>query len=122
METLWVHSLTFLRKELFQFQDRLSFERSTYLAPFKDNQSLIRLKSIRGFIAIPYAALGDAAMSAISIRKPRTRERINQLLNRNLQGLVTFLSRELNISMKESIAELGNYTHAYCQHLINNFS
>lgn len=122
LTTLWVHSLTFLRKELFQFQDRLSFERSTYLAPFRDNQSLIRLKSIRGFIAIPYAALGDSSMSAISIRRPRTRERINQLLNRNLQSLVTFLSRELDISMKESIFELSNYTSLYCEHLITNFS
>lgn len=122
MSTLWVHSLTFLRKELFQFQDRLSFERSTYLAPFRDNQSLIRLKSIRGFIAIPYAALGDSSMSAISIRRPRTRERINQLLNRNLQSLVTFLSRELDISMKDSIVELSTYTSMYCEHLINNFS
>lgn len=122
MTTLWVHSLTFLRKELFQFQDRLSFERSTYLAPFRDNQSLIRLKSIRGFIAIPYAALGDASMSPISIRRPRTRERINQLLNRNLQSLVTFLSRELDVSMKESIFELSRYTSIYCEHLINNFS
>lgn len=122
MVTIWVHSLTFLRKELFLFQDRLSFERSTYLAPFRDNQSLIRLKSIRGFIAIPYAELGDATMSAISIRKPRTRERINQLLNRNLQNLVTFLSRELDISMKESVVELSTYTTFYCEHLINNFS
>lgn len=122
MSTIWVHSLTFLRKELFQFQDRLSFERSTYLAPFRDNQSLIRLKSIRGFIQIPFAALGDASMNAISIRRPRTRERINQLLNRNLQSLVTFLSRELEISMKESIIELSSYTYTYCEHLINNFS
>jgi hypothetical protein len=100
----------------------LSFERSTYLAPFRDNQSLIRLKSIRGFIAIPYAALGDATMSPISIRRPRTREKINQLLNRNLQNLVTFLSRELDISMKKSILELKEYTALYCEHLINNFS
>jgi hypothetical protein len=122
MITLWVHSLTFLRKELFQFQDRLSFERSTFLAPFKDSQSLIRLKSIRGFISIPRAALGESAIAAISPRKQRSRERINLLINRNIQGLITFLSRELDMSMKNSIVELANYTHEYCQLLINNFS
>jgi hypothetical protein len=122
MVTLWVHSLTFLRKELFQFQDRLSFERSTFLAPFQDSHSLIRLKSIRGFISIPYAALNDGSVPIISPRKARSRERINQLLNRNIQTLITFLSRELDISMKDSIIELGSYVDEYCKQLIHNFT
>ena len=36
MKTFWVHSLTFLRRNLFAFEDRLSFERSTYLIPYQD--------------------------------------------------------------------------------------
>lgn len=53
MRTLWVHSLTDLRRNMFQFRDRLSFERSTYLIPFEDGQLLIRLKSIRAFLKLP---------------------------------------------------------------------
>jgi hypothetical protein len=122
MVTIWVHSLTFLRKELFQFQDRLSFERSTFLAPFHDSQTLIRLKSIRGFITIPFASINDGMVSMISPRKARPRERINLLLKRNIQGLITFLSRELDISMRESIIELGDYVDTYCKDLINQFT
>lgn len=122
MVTIWVHSLTFLRKELFQFQDRLSFERSTFLAPFHDSQTLIRLKSIRGFIIIPYASINDGLVSIISPRKARPRDRINLLLKRNIQGLITFLSRELDISMRESILELGDYVNIYCKELINQFT
>jgi hypothetical protein len=122
MVTLWVHSLTFLRKELFQFHDRLSFERSTFLAPFHDSQTLIRLKSIRGFIAIPHAAIHESVGPIISPRKARSRERINLLLNRNIQALITFLSRELDMSMKHSIMELGCYVDTYCKELIHSFS
>lgn len=121
MVTIWVHSLTFLRKELFQFQDRLSFERSTFLAPFMDSNSLIRLKSIRGFIHVPHAAINDGHILPISPRKARSRDRINLLLKRNIQGLITFLSRELDISMKESILELDQYVNVYCKDLIHSF-
>ena len=122
MTTLWVHSLTFLRKELFLFQDRLSFERSTFLAPFKDSRHLIRLKSIRGFISIPKAAIEDQSVTAISPRKQRSRDRINALLNRNIQSLITFISRELDISMKQSVTEVCSYVTIYCTQLLNNFT
>jgi hypothetical protein len=122
MITIWVHSLTFLRKEIFQFQDRLSFERSTFLAPFHDSHILIRLKSIRGFITIPLAPINEGLVPIISPRKARPRDRINLLLKRNIQTLITFLSRELDISMKESIIELRDYVDMYCKELINSFS
>jgi hypothetical protein len=53
MRTFWVHSLTDLRRNLFCFCDRLSFERSTYLIPFPNGELLIRLKSIRAFLKLP---------------------------------------------------------------------
>ena len=53
MRTFWVHSLTDLRRNLFCFRDRLSFERSTYLIPYPDGELLIRLKSIRAFLKLP---------------------------------------------------------------------
>ncbi len=53
MRTFWVHSLTDLRRNMFCFRDRLSFERSTYLIPYSDGQLLIRLKSIRAFLKLP---------------------------------------------------------------------
>lgn len=53
MRTFWVHSLTDLRRNLFCFCDRLSFERSTYLIPYPDGELLIRLKSIRAFLKLP---------------------------------------------------------------------
>jgi hypothetical protein len=53
MRTFWVHSLTDLRRNLFCFRDRLSFERSTYLIPYRDGELLIRLKSIRAFLKLP---------------------------------------------------------------------
>jgi hypothetical protein len=53
MRTFWVHSLTDLRRNMFCFRDRLSFERSTYLIPYPDGELLIRLKSIRAFLKLP---------------------------------------------------------------------
>lgn len=53
MRTFWVHSLTDLRRNMFCFRDRLSFERSTYLIPYQNGELLIRLKSIRAFLKLP---------------------------------------------------------------------
>lgn len=53
MRTFWVHSLTDLRRNMFCFRDRLSFERSTYLIPYNNGELLIRLKSIRAFLRLP---------------------------------------------------------------------
>lgn len=122
LTTVWVHSLTFLRKELFQFQDRLSFERSTFICPYQDSSVLIRLKSIRGFLHIPHKAIEAPEMAICTTRKCRSREKINLLLNKNIQALITFISRELQMSIKESISEINQYTGTYCQFLINKFS
>jgi len=119
MTTIWVHSLTFLRKELFQFHDRLSFERSTFLCPFEDVSCLIRLKGIRGFIQIRREAFQNAE---ITIRRGRSREKINALLNKNIQSLIAFLSREADMSIKDSIVDICNYTQIYCQSLLKQFS
>ena len=50
---LWVSSLTTLRKQFFHFEDRLSFERSTYII-LPEKQKLIRLKNVRGFLRLHF--------------------------------------------------------------------
>lgn len=65
MRTFWVHSLTDLRRNMFCFRDRLSFERSTYLIPYQDGELLIRLKSIRAFLKLPI--LMENTMTAVPI-------------------------------------------------------
>jgi transcription initiation factor TFIIIB Brf1 subunit/transcription initiation factor TFIIB len=115
MMTFWVHSLTFLRKELFQFQDRLSFERSTFLVPGMNPSPLIRIKSIRGFVTIPQRACEQE--DSPPVRKQRSREKINELLNHNIQHLIMFLNRETGQTMQESIVELRNYVIDYCTEL-----
>lgn len=53
LETFWVNSLTFVRRTIFKFTDRLSFERSTYLIPCENGELLIRIKSVRSLLIIP---------------------------------------------------------------------
>ena len=119
MTTIWVHSLTFLRKDLFQFHDRLSFERSTFLCPFQDVSCLIRLKGIRGFIQIKRESFQNAE---VVIRRGRSRDKINALLNKNIQSLIAFLSREADMTIKDSILDICNYVQIYCQTLLKQFS
>ena len=52
MDDIYTPSLTALKKKTFQFIDRLSFERSTYLILY-EYQKVIRLKNIRGLISLP---------------------------------------------------------------------
>lgn len=119
MMTFWVHSLTFLRKELFQFHDRLSFERSTFLVPGKNNAPMIRIKSIRGFVTVPQRSWEQAQIPPP--RKQRSKEKINELLNHNIQNLVMFLNRETGQTMQESIIDLRNYVIDYCTQLSLKF-
>jgi hypothetical protein len=124
MTTVWVHSLTFLRRCLFLFQDRLSFERSTFLCPLIEGNVLIRLKSIRGFIHIPKLALTAETKEECVVvpRKLRDRVKINALLNKNIQQLIMFVCREVGLNMRDSILEMGVYTQAYCNELLIKFA
>jgi hypothetical protein len=47
----WVWSLTTLRKKFFEFTDRLSFERSSFLF-LNESQTLLRLKCVRSLLKI----------------------------------------------------------------------
>ena len=47
----WVWSLTTLRKKFFEFTDRLSFERSSFLI-LRNHQTLLRLKCVRSLLNI----------------------------------------------------------------------
>lgn len=68
MRTFWVHSLTDLRRNLFCFCDRLSFERSTYLIPYQNGELLIRLKSIRAFLKLPFVL--ENTTTAFNVHPP----------------------------------------------------
>ena len=52
LKTIEVVSLTHLKRHILQFNDSLSFERSTFLI-LHEHQKVIRLKYIRGRISLP---------------------------------------------------------------------
>lgn len=141
MKTLWVHSLTDLRRNLFQFHDRLSFERSSYLVPFTDGELLIRLKSIRAFIQVPQ--LQSPSVVAPHVNLPsqeqeqeqeqeelllgtelNERQKVKSLLNHHVQIMISYLNRELGCQSVASISILKDYVNSYCDELndlmINN--
>jgi hypothetical protein len=122
METLWVHSLTYLRREIFGFQDRLSFERSSFLIPHKDGRLLLRLKSIRGFLSLPHLKLETVQTSVMSPRRGRDDNKVQQLLNHNIQNLITFISREKNMDLMQSTTYFSLYCKEYCSTITNQFS
>lgn len=117
MRNMWVNSLTHLRRQIFNFKDRLSFERSTYIVPFSDGEVLIRLKSIRSFLHIPVTnnnLLHHSAPRPIR-RKPHVKQ---HLLETCMQNMITYLDREKNQSTEETLNELKLFTANYCDNLI----
>ena len=54
----WASSLTNFRHGYQEYQDHVSFERSTYLL-IPQHQKLVRLKCIRGLITLPIVAIGS---------------------------------------------------------------
>ena len=128
MITTWVHSLTFLRKEIFLFQDRLSFERSTFLIPAKEVAHYIRIKSIRGLLTMPHRSIQEESTPTNSLnevakspRKQRSQLKMNELINGQVQNLVTFINRETNKDMRDSILQLRDYINDYCNELVKLF-
>jgi len=133
MRTFWVHSLTDLRRTHFCFQDRLSFERSTYLIPYKDGQLLIRLKSIRAFLRLPMAVENTTSLvPPVSPRASVHREddnhemlmqdksaKMKSLLNHHVQTMVSYLNRELHQESSSSIKMIKSYVTHYCNELDN---
>jgi hypothetical protein len=127
MKTFWVHSLTYLRRNLFQFEDRLSFERSTYLIPFQDGQLLIRLKSIRAFLVLPYGSPNGGILPAAIETKEDEKEKhctdkMKTLLNHHIQCMISYLNREMQCSSEQSIVFLEKYSQDYFYELKNIMS
>jgi hypothetical protein len=123
MKTFWVHSLTYLRRNLFQFEDRLSFERSTYLIPFPDGQLLIRLKSIRAFLILPFSSPNGEILPLPIQEKEESEkqftEKMKLLLNHHIQCMISYLNREMQCSSEQSIVFLEKYTQEYFYELKN---
>ena len=127
MRTFWVTSLTHLRRNLFSFTDRLSFERSTYIVPYEDNSLMIRIKAVRSFLTIPQKDWSGRVLRQISQREiVNAREDISNpnevrnyhLLDSSLQQMITFISREKNNNqLEESIKYLRDYVNDYCDKL-----
>lgn len=112
----WVNSLTALRRQIFQFTDRLSFERSTYLLPFRDGETMIRLKSVRAFLTIPTLSRGEKLP-----RSPRRNNGIREhLLETCMQTMISYIDREKEQSMNETIMEIKEFVDRYCNKLINS--
>ena len=124
MRNMWVNSLTHLRRQIFQFKDRLSFERSTYIVPFPSGEVLIRLKSVRSFLHIPIFSEGTnpslleepvPSPARPLRRKPHVKQ---QLLETCMQSMITYLDRENNQTTEETLNELKAFTANYCDNLI----
>ena len=81
MDDIYTPSLTSLKKKTFQFIDRLSFERSTYLILY-EQQKVIRLKNIRGIISLP--------CSNDNIPKLIVKKKVRELFNKQLHYYVRF--------------------------------
>lgn len=119
MRNLWVNSLTHLRRQIFNFKDRLSFERSTYIVPFTDGEVLIRLKSIRSFLHIPLHPHSSLQGTAGTPRPVRRKPHVKQhLLETCMQNMITYLDREKNQTTEETLNELKAFTTSYCDNLI----
>lgn len=135
MKTFWVHSLTDLRRNMFLFHDRLSFERSSYLIPFPDGELLIRLKSIRAFIQVPIRVENQPTETISAIREVvasenrglehqservvdlQEKEKVKMLLNHHVQIMISYLNRELGIKSLASLSILKEYVVNYCDEL-----
>jgi hypothetical protein len=123
MKTFWVHSLTHLRRSLFHYKDRLSFERSTYLRPYEDANTLIRIKSVRAFLTLPVLEWTEKAIPK-SIGQKRNNEMLAEnektehLLNSSIQNMITFLSRETQNTPLQCIAFIKKYTGHYLDSLM----
>jgi len=118
METFWVHSLTFLRRNIFKFTDRLSFERSSYLIPYDDGDLLIRIKSIRTFLDLPLAQWSEKpARAHVKPHKRKTldeaSDKTKHLIHTAVQSVVTYVTRENGINTEESIGQVKEYIHNY---------
>ena len=123
MKTFWVHSLTHLRRNMFCFEDRLSFERSTYLVPYQDGRLLIRLKSIRAFLTLPTRSPHSPTQSVrmdvmtnMSTSKQVT-SKMKQLLNHHIEAMISYLNREMQFESTQSIDLLDLYIREYIDNL-----
>lgn len=123
MRTFWVASLTHLRRNLFNFTDRLSFERSTYIVPYEDNSLLIRVKAVRSFLVLPKKEWSGRPCRQLMILRS-DQEDVNtskntHILDSSLQQMLTFLSREHKTSIENTIPILRDYVEEYCDRLEN---
>jgi len=125
---LWVASLTTLRKQFFHFEDRLSFERSTYII-LPEKQKLIRLKSVRGFIRLHFEKelksifINDKTsipynISINSVKKTSSLTiRTKQQIERLLRHIFTSFQRDLADYSMKNIFELFEeeiISYIYC--------
>ena len=119
MKTFWVHSLTYLRKDILLFKDRLSFERSTFLMPFGDDRMLIRIKSIRTFLSLPKPAVENAE-SEKEDQPIELGVKRKTFLNQHIQSMISYLNRECSQSSLDSVNLVKEYIVEYCDELKTN--
>lgn len=105
----WVVSLCNLRHELFQFEDHLSFERSTFLIHPPTCQ-LIRLKCLRPLLRLPSEShshiprefvIGISNLSSSSTNNhfnPQISSRTRSQFQRTLEQIYTSYIRDMNPS------------------------
>ena len=101
VDDLYTPSLTSLKKKTFQFIDRLSFERSTYLILYK-YQKVIRLKNIRGIISLPCSNTNPLPRSIV---KKKISKRTSQQTATLLRTILTAFQRDLHGESSEYILQ-----------------
>jgi len=116
--TLWVNSLTHLRRNVFKFVDRLSFERSTYLIPFNDTEILIRIKPVRCFMIIPVSSSNTGGRPLRGKNMRREGKAKQQLLDSCLQTMVTYIDREEGITKQETARQLMDVVENFCERFL----
>jgi hypothetical protein len=102
---IWVSSLTALRKEILQFKDSVSFERSTFLT--RPDLQVVRLKYIRHLIDVPILNPPEKIEKDLS-------ERAQLQIMKHIHNMHEIYSRDTGVELdNEILYELINeyYNH-----------
>ena len=94
VQTMQVVSLTYLKRHILQFNDSLSFERSTFLI-LHEHQKVVRLKYIRGRISLP--------TNNQSFPQPTLTQRTRLQTHNLVRNIYTSFQRELYGCDEETI-------------------
>lgn len=118
-----IESFSAIRSKLFQYEDRLSFERSTFVVLF-EFPCLIRLKCLRG-ISKCMDSCSSSSNSSVALkcnRKRKVRSRTCLQLQRLLEQIFTAYVRDLKEETNEHILTLLLHDITECIHKMKSYT